>query len=147
MIKALISLSRRSKQALMLAFDIVAIVSILYIAFWIRLGYFFYPSGNEGLLIMIYGSPLLAIPVFAGLGLYHEVVRYVSFKALWRIIQAASFYAAIWGLIVFMAQIEGVPRSVILINCALVILITGGSRFFARWLLSAKENYTNVIIY
>jgi FlaA1/EpsC-like NDP-sugar epimerase len=147
MIKALISLSRGSKQALMLAFDSVAVIIILYIAFWIRLGLIFNPVNNDGLLIAIYGAPILAIPLFAGFGLYHEVIRYVSFKALWSIIQASSFYAAIWGLIIFMAQIEGVPRSVILINWALVILVTVGSRLYARWLLSAKSNYNNVVIY
>jgi FlaA1/EpsC-like NDP-sugar epimerase len=143
----LTSLSRRAKQAILLAFDATAIVCLIYVAFWIRLGYFFYPSGNEGLLVAIFGSPLLAIPIFAVLGLYREVIRYVSFNALWRIIQAASFYAVIWGLIIFMVQIEGVPRSVILINWALVILVTGGSRFFARWLLTVKANFNNVIIY
>jgi len=147
MIKTLINLPRRSKQALMLAFDIVTITSMIYIAFWIRLGFIFYPVGNDGLLVAIYGAPILALPIFAGFGLYHDVVRYLSFKTLWRIIQASSFYAAMWGLIVFMAQIEGVPRSVILINWGLVILVTGGSRLFIRWLFSSKANYNNVIIY
>ena len=118
MIQILISLSRRNKQAIMLAFDAIFIICLIYVAFWIRLGYFFYPSGNEELLILIYGSPLLSLPIFTSFGLYREVIRFVSFKALWHIIQATSVYAMLWGLIVFMASIEDVPRSVILINWA-----------------------------
>ena len=120
-IQNLISLSRRNKQIIMLAFDAIAIVCLIYAAFWIRLGYFFYPSGNDRLLIAIFASPLLAMPLFNIFGLYREVIRFVEFKALWQIVQAASFYGLLWGLIVLMADIAEVPRSVILINWLLVI--------------------------
>ena len=147
MIQIITSLSRRNKQAIMLAFDATALICLIYAAFWIRLGYFFYPSGNELLLIVIYGSPLLAMPIFTGFGLYREVIRFVGFKALWNIIQASSIYAILWGLLVFMANIEDVPRSVILINWALVILVIGSSRLFARWLFSEATSQNRVVIY
>ena len=147
MIQIITSLSRRNKQAIMLAFDATALICLIYAAFWIRLGYFFYPSGNELLLIVIYGSPLLAMPIFTGFGLYREVIRFVGFKALWNIIQASSIYAMLWGLMVFMANIEDVPRSVILINWALVILVIGSSRLFARWLFSEATSQNRVVIY
>ena len=147
MIQFITSLSRRNKQAIMQAFDATTIICIIYAAFWIRLGYFFYPSGNEELLIVIYGSPLLAIPIFTGFGIYREVIRFVGFKALWHIIQAASVYAMLWGLIVFMANINDVPRSVILIHWALVIFVIGSSRFFARWLFSEATSQNRVVIY
>jgi FlaA1/EpsC-like NDP-sugar epimerase len=147
MINILLSLSRRNKQAIMLSFDAISIICLIYAAFWIRLGYFFYPSGNEGLLIAIYGSPLVAMPIFTGFGLYREVIRFVGFKALWNIIQAVSIYAMLWGLTVFMANIEDVPRSVILINWALAILVIGSSRLFARWLFSEVASQNRVVIY
>ena len=147
MIQIITSLSRRNKQAIMLAFDATALICLIYAAFWIRLGYFFYPSGNEGLLIVIYGSPLLAMPIFTGFGLYREVIRFVGFKALWNIIQASSIYAMLWGLMVFMANIEDVPRSVILINWVLVTLVIGSSRLFARWLFSEATSQNRVVIY
>ena len=147
MIQIITSLSRRNKQAIMLAFDATALICLIYAAFWIRLGYFFYPSGNELLLIVIYGSPLLAMPIFTGFGLYREVIRFVGFKALWNIIQASSIYAMLWGLMVFMANIEDVPRSVILINWVLVTLVIGSSRLFARWLFSEATSQNRVVIY
>jgi FlaA1/EpsC-like NDP-sugar epimerase len=146
MINLLLALSRRNKQAIMLAFDAFSIILIINIAFWIRLGNLFFSSGNDGLLILIYASPILALPIFTAFGLYREVVRYVGFNALWRIIQAASLYVVLWTLFIFMFNIELVPRSVILINWALVIILIGSSRFLARWLLLARVN-NNVIIY
>ncbi len=147
MIQILSSLSRRNKQILMLIFDVIAVISLIFISFWIRLGYFFYPTNNEALLIAIYLSPLLAIPIFISLGLYREVIRFVGFNALWHIIQASFIYAMLWGLIVFMANIEDVPRSVILINWVLVTLEIGSSRLFARWLFSESKNKNSVVIY
>ena len=147
MIQFITRLPKRTKQAIMLSFDAISIVCIIYAAFWIRLGHFFYPSGNELLLIVIYGSPLLAMPIFTSFGLYREVIRFVGFKALWNIIQASSIYAMLWGLIVFMAKIEDVPRSVILINWVLVILVIGSSRLFARWLFSEATSQNRVVIY
>ena len=44
MIKILLNLSRIKKQVLMLTFDVISVISILFFSFWIRLGYFFYPS-------------------------------------------------------------------------------------------------------
>ena len=147
MIQFITSLPKRTKQAIMLSFDAISIVCIIYAAFWIRLGHIFYPSGNELLLIIIYGSPLLAMPIFTGFGLYREVIRFVGFKALWNIIQASSIYAMLWGLMVFMANIEDVPRSVILINWVLVTLVIGSSRLFARWLFSEATSQNRVVIY
>jgi len=147
MIQFITSLSRRNKQAIMLAFDATSIICIIFAAFWVRLGYFLYPLGNEGLLMAIYASPLLAMPIFTGFGLYREMIRYVGFKAIWNIFQASSIYAMLWGLMVFMANIEGVPRSVILINWVLVTLVIGSSRLFARWVFSEATSQNHVVIY
>jgi FlaA1/EpsC-like NDP-sugar epimerase len=147
MIIFLLNLSRKKKQALMIFFDALIIICLIYLAFWIRLGYFFYPSGNYELLVLIHVSPLLGLPIFYSFGLYREVVRYVSFRALWLSIQASSIYAALWGLIIFMVGIEPASRSVILINWVLIVLVIASSRFFARWLFIGKTDKNNVVIY
>jgi FlaA1/EpsC-like NDP-sugar epimerase len=147
MIKTLIDLSRVKKKALMIIFDALIFIPIIYLAFWIRLGYFFHPAGNHELMILIYASPLIGLPIFFSFGLYREVTRYTSFRSLWFIIQAASVYAVSWGLIIFMFGVEPASRSVILINWALVVLFIASSRFFARWLFTGKEVTNNVVIY
>ena len=147
MIKNLLKIPRKVKQVLMLIFDSIIVISCLFAAFTIRLGHWFFPTGDTDLLIVIFASPILTLPIFIYFGLYHDVIRYVGFKALWRIFQGVSLYSISWGLITFMANIDAIPRSVILINWLLVIIIIIGSRLFVRWLLSEGELKNNVLIY
>ena len=142
MILALINLSRRNKRTLMVLFDACTVIASIFLAFSLRLGHFYYPTGNNQLLLIMIASPILALPIFYAFGFYREVIRYVGFKALWQINQATTLYAVLWALISFMAVIDGIPRTVILINWSIVLMSVGGSRFFARWILS-QENITN----
>ena len=151
MLDSFINLSRRNKKLVMLFVDSVLLVSAILMSFSIRLEYLFLPDGD--LIWLVLGSPIIAIPVFFRFGLYSSVIRYIGFKALWAIVQAASLYALLWGVIGFMVGVDGIPRSVILINWLLAILAIGGSRMTARWLLSgadARQNTagsTHVVIY
>ena len=148
MISQMSVLSRASKKIIMVFVDSILIISTLLLSFSIRLGYWYFP-GND-LVWIIFGSPIIAIPIFIRFGLYSAVIRYIGFNALSSIIQAVSIYALLWGIIGFMAAVEGIPRSVILINCILGIVLIGGSRIIAKWLFAEyldSENNDNVIIY
>jgi FlaA1/EpsC-like NDP-sugar epimerase len=147
MIQAVLKLPRKSKQFLMLIFDSLAVIFSLLAAFSIRLDYLFYPSGDRDLLLVIFLSPLVVVPVFISFGLYRDIIRFMGFNAIWRIFQAVSFYSILWGLIPFMASVDGIPRSVILINWLIILIIVGGSRLFARWILSEVKLNNNVLIY
>jgi len=54
----------------------------------------------EGILVywVVYGAPLVAIPIFVRFGLYRAVIRYIGFKELWAIVQAVSLYALVLGV-------------------------------------------------
>jgi FlaA1/EpsC-like NDP-sugar epimerase len=146
MIKFLIKLPRYQKQATILLFDVLVILGSIVAAFSLRLGYLIFPIEDPKLEILILISPLIGIPIFIQFGLYREVIRYVSFRALWQINKAVSLYAVIWGLLVFMSNVEIMPRSVILINWLLLIILVSGSRLLASWIL-ARKNKNNVVIY
>jgi FlaA1/EpsC-like NDP-sugar epimerase len=64
------------------------------------------------------------------------MTRYASFDILWSIFQSVSFYSLLWGLIAFMSAVDGIPRSVILINWILLLLVIGGIRMAAKWLFT-----------
>ena len=121
--------------------DSVALVSILFASFSIRLGYWYFPQSD--LIWVIFGAPIIAILIFVRFGLYRAVIRYVGFKALWSIVQAVSLYALVWGVIGFMAAVDGIPRSVILINWVLSLLAIGGLRVVARWLFTRDGDLKN----
>ena len=120
----------------MLLADSVLLVSILLASFSIRLGYWYFPESD--LIWVIFGAPVVASIIFVRFGLYRAVIRYIGFKALWAIVQAVSLYALVWGVIGFMVAVEGIPRSVILINWLLSLLAIGGLRVVARWLLTRE---------
>ncbi len=134
MIEKVLNLSRTSKQVIMLVADSVLLVIILLASFSVRLGYWYWPE--DDLLWSILGAPIIAIPIFVRFGLYRAVIRYINFRALWVVVQAVSLYALVWGLIGFIAAVNGIPRTVIFINWILSLLAIGGLRFVARTILS-----------
>jgi FlaA1/EpsC-like NDP-sugar epimerase len=154
----LLTLSRKYKQITMVLFDVIAIIGSIFIAFSIRVGYWFYPTEDSSLMMVIFTAPLLSFPIFYRFGIYREVVRYVGFEALWRISQATTLYVILWGLFALMTNVStwsggNIPRSVILINWLVVLIVIGGSRLLARWFLSevssnnASALKKNVLIY
>ena len=153
LIKWFLSLSRVVKRLIMLFVDVLLIVTILTLSFSMRLGEWFWPQGD--LVYLLFFAPLVAIPIFIKFGLYRAIVRYIGFKALWVIVQAVSLYALVWGVIALLSGVQGLPRSVILINWILGMLLIGGSRIIGRWWFSDKKSYSvnafdkrkNVLVY
>jgi len=141
------SLPRLTKSLIIVITDLLIVICVILISYFIRLGYFYWP--DDANFVAIFGAPLIAIPIFFTFGLYRSVVRYIGFKALFSIVQAVTLYAVIWGLIDFMfISVEGTPRSVVLINWMLAIISIGGVRIIARWLFSLdNSSKSNVIIY
>ena len=135
----------------MILADSVVLILILLFSFSLRLGHWYWPE-DTNLLLAIFSAPVIAFLIFIKFGLYRAIIRFIGFRAVWAIAQAVSIYAVIWGVIGFMIAVEGIPRSVILINWALTLLVIGGSRLSARWLFSDTHNSSNsqrknVVIY
>jgi FlaA1/EpsC-like NDP-sugar epimerase len=150
LINQLLTLSRINKRLVMLFFDSIVLIGTLLAAFSLRLGVWYWPEND--LIWVILGAPIIAIPIFIRFGLYRAVIRYIGFKALWAVVQAVSLYALVWGVVGFMSAVEGIPRSVVLINWILAILVISGLRIAARWILSDANGFNqssknNVIIY
>ena len=136
--------------------DAILLFLVLLISFYISLDYWYWPK--DGIFWIILGAPFLAIPIFASFKLYQSVIRYIGSSALWSVVQAVTLYALAWGLLSYMSSVggiqgvSGIPRSVILINWMLTIIVIGGIRLFARWVFS-DETFVksppknNVIIY
>jgi FlaA1/EpsC-like NDP-sugar epimerase len=140
----------------MIFFDAFSITIALLLAFSLRFDYLFFPEvmgpqgGFSNIFLMVMIAPLISIPIFYSFGLYRSIIRYIGFKSLWSVGQAVSLYSVIWGLLSYMIGISGIPRSVILINWMLALLIVGGARIFARWLLvndKYRSTKKRVVIY
>lgn len=155
LINKLTGLNRIKKQLIMMLFDSICVVLVLISSFSISKGFLYWPE--DELFWIIYGAPVIAIPVFFSFRLYRSVVRYIGFRALWSIAQAVSLYAVVWGLLSLMANhplmmgvlgldsspfvigrgyFENVSRSVILTNWMLALIVIGSLRLLARLLLA-----------
>jgi FlaA1/EpsC-like NDP-sugar epimerase len=135
MIKKLSNMSRIYKQLMMMSLDSMLLVVTLLMAFSVRLGEWYFPKSDLELVLAIFSAPAVAVPIFIYFGLYRSVIRYMSFKDVRAIVQAVSLYALVWGVIGFMVAVEGIPRSVILINWLLSLVVIGGLRVVLRQLL------------
>lgn len=151
-----LSLSRRKIAAILISIDVVLSVFALWAAFSLRLGVWYFPPEKQWILFCI--SPLLAVPIFIRLGLYHAIIRYIGGHVLWVIFQAITLYSLVFTFIVFHSDLGLVPRTVPILNWLILLLFIGGSRFIARWLFAdayvrlggnvAKDCYLKkVIIY
>jgi len=148
----LTKLSRTSKQLFMILIDSVALIIILLASFSLRLGFLYFPEQDMFWAVIL--APAIGAPIFYFFRLYRLVVRYIGLRSLWDVIQAISLYSAVWGLIIYMLaldmnieSVEGIPRSVILINWMLSIIVIGGLRIFAYWFFTSSIRKKNVIIY
>ena len=137
--KNLTILSRFTKQLIMLLVDSIVIIVILLFSFSIRLGYWYWPG--DDLLWVILSAPIVALPIFIQFGLYRSIVRFISLKALWMAVKAVSLYALVWGMIAWILSVDGIPRSILVINWMSALLVICGLRVLARWLLTGNVKF------
>lgn len=135
-----ISLSRQIKAFILISADVFFAMSALWAAFSLRWGELYIPKNNEWYLFI--SAPAIAVPIFIRLGLYRAIIRYIEVRALWTIIQATTLYALVFAFVLYESGIKGVPRTVLPLNWLNMMLLVGGSRFFARWWLG--EVYLNL---
>lgn len=138
----LIGLPRRYKQIILIAFDTLVLAFAIWASFSLRLDRFMIPQrANEFLAIA--AAPALAVPVFARMGLYRAVVRYLPERAVWTMVQAVTIAVLLWVLFAFLVQIIGtmvVPRSVPFIYWALASILIVGSRLTAKWIFWPRHS-------
>lgn len=155
LLRYFLRMPRAVKRSCMIIADGLMLITSLWLAFSMRYGeWYVIPSYKMHILWLFAVVPVVSIPIFVKFGLYRAIVRYIGLKALWVIVQAVSLYSLLLALLVLLSGLDGVPRSVILINWLVALLAIGGSRMIVRWWMydiSAgarnKRSRTKVVIY
>jgi len=132
----ILELPRIAKRTIVCSVDLILLPFALWVSFSLRLGELYIPQGN--VIYLFLAVPVIAIPVFIRLGLYRAIIRYIGFLAMWSVVKAVSLYTLVWGVLVLLTAIPGIPRSVLLINWLVTLLLIGGSRALARWWLTGS---------
>ncbi|RAH38340.1 polysaccharide biosynthesis protein [Halomonas sp. SL1] len=130
--RSIAELSRSHKRLLMVAADLVALPLALWSAYALRLAEWWPAQYMEPYWWMFLVVPVLGVFVFARLGLYRAVVRFMGPQALWAVIKGAVLLALMMWAAAYFFQWQGFPRSVP-VNFALVTLVyVGGTRLLVR---------------
>ena len=130
------SLPRVRKSLILVAFDALALVGVLWLSYQLRLGADFRPTTAQLTLMAL--APAVALPIFLRFGLYRAVIRYLPERAIWTILQAMTLATLAWVFVLFLAEATrfGVlPRTIPIFYFLLGTIVIGGSRFAAKTLL------------
>lgn len=129
-----LKLRRSHKKWIMVVADCLMVPVALWAALALRLGEI-WPQPEMANFWWLF--PLVvpfAVFTFARLGLYRAIVRFISSRALWAVVQGSVFTAlALWSM-VFLSREPGFPRSVPILFAMVLLVFVGGSRLWVRWL-------------
>lgn len=142
-----LALPRLAKRALVVAADTSLCVLSVWLAFYLRLGEFFPLSDGLFSPVMLAAgvSVLLAIPIFMTSGLYRAIFRYSGLPAMMAMASAMLIYGVLFAAVFTFYGVQGVPRTVGLIQPLLLLVLVGASRAAARvWLGGLYQNQNQI---
>jgi FlaA1/EpsC-like NDP-sugar epimerase len=128
-----LALPRSVKRGMVLVLDAALCVLTVWLAFYLRSGEWVSLAGPA--IFAVVTSVVLALPVFISSGLYRAIFRYSGLPAMVAVARAMVLYGIAFAAIFTFWSVEGVPRTVGLIQPMLLLLLVGASRAAARvWL-------------
>lgn len=141
MSERVLGLPRYIKRIVALAADVFLCLATVAAAFALRLDGWSVPTSNQ--LFAYLGAVTFAIPLFISFGFYRAIFRYAGWGALVSVVRACTLYAMVYSFVFTWIGIVEVPRTVGLIQPALLLLAIGASRATARALLG--EGYRSLL--
>ena len=132
-INYLLTRSRSFKRLIVLVSDSVLCIASVWLAMYLRLG----EPIHDGVRFtqLAAASILLALPLFIRFGLYRAIFRYSGLPALMAVASATFFYGVGFFAVFTVWGVDGIPRTVGIIQPILLFLMVGATRALARiWL-------------
>ena len=147
-----LNLSRTNKKLLALTLDIILCFFATWLSLSLRLEKFIIFTFDYNLAFLV--SVSIAIPIFILMDLYKGIFRYNSNMAIWIIAKAMFVYGFIYSLVFTLTGIEGIPRSIGLMQPTFLFWLIGSSRWLVKtWLgptfsiKKSNDSRKNILIY
>ncbi|MGA1022836.1 MAG: polysaccharide biosynthesis protein, partial [Candidatus Puniceispirillaceae bacterium] len=134
----ILGLPRPAKRAIVMVVDAGLAVFSVWIAFYLRLGYFqpvFEERDGLSLIPAILVAVLVSTPIFIIFGLYRTIFRYSGAPAVLAVTKAIAVYGVIFASVFTLVGVSGVPRTIGLLQPVVLFLFIALSRFVARFWL------------
>ena len=144
---SLAHLPRAQKRLLMLSVDVAGIPLVLWAALTLRFGTTRYDiAGTEW---MYLAALFTSVLVFARMGLYRAVIRYLGPRAVFAVFTGVTTSVVLLTVVAFLWPNRAMPVTALPIYWAFALIYVGGSRFLVRGLLNFRwSNGTQrVVIY
>jgi len=133
-----LGLPRPAKRTIVMVVDVGLAVFSVWIAFYLRLGYFqpvFEERDGLSLVPAIIVAVVVSIPIFVIFGLYRTIFRYSGAPAVLAVTKAVAFYGVIFASVFTLVGVAGVPRTIGLLQPVVLFLLVALTRFIARFWL------------
>ena len=134
----ILSWPRKIKRGIVLFVDLILCVISVYMAFYLRLGEWMplFEVSNWKPIWVLVASIFLSFPSLLYFGLYREIFRHSGWYALLILAKAMSVYGIIFFIIFTLVGVEGVPRTIGIIQPLILLMLVGIVRAVASYWLS-----------
>jgi FlaA1/EpsC-like NDP-sugar epimerase len=147
----IISLNRYAKRILAIILDLGLCILCTWLAFYLRLEQFI--KINDVTILAVLISIFLAIPIFWLMGLYKTMFRFVGSSIILTVFVAIFSYSLLYFAVIGIYGIQGIPRSIGILQPVLLFLGISSSRIVIKYLFISNftfknsKNKKNVLIY
>ena len=147
--KNIINLPRYTKRIIAILIDVGLCIICTWLAFYLRLEE---PVKiNDVTTLAVEISILIAIPIFWLMGLYKTIFRFQGSPIIFTVFIATCVYALLYFAVMGIYGIQGIPRSIGIIQPILLFLSISLSRISIKFLFltnfKKSKNRTNVLVY
>jgi FlaA1/EpsC-like NDP-sugar epimerase len=147
--KSIINLPRYTKRIIAILIDIGLCIFCTWLAFFLRLEEFVKINNVTTLAVEI--SIFIAIPIFWLMGLYKTIFRFQGSSIIFTVFVATFTYALMYFAVIGIYGIQGIPRSIGIIQPILLFLSISATRIIIKFLFltnfKKSKNKNNVLIY
>ncbi|WP_251365252.1 polysaccharide biosynthesis protein [Polynucleobacter paneuropaeus] len=136
--QSLSNLPRSNKRGLVMFCDVLICAFTVWLAFGLRLDQWGHFQGSQWwTFIFAIG---FSFPLFIVFGLYRAIFRYIGSAALASMARVFIIYTGLFFCAFTLIGVDGVPRSIGVIQPILLFIAIGTSRYFVRYWLGSHNN-------
>ena len=127
----LLNLSRPLKTLVAISIDFSCCILSVWFSYYLRLGNLV-PLSERGLDALFYAL-IISFPIFLFFGLYKNIFRYSGLASLFIVSKAIALYGVIYATQLSILGINGIPRTIGIIQPLLFLLFIISWRILVRF--------------